>query len=236
MINIPSTKNPFPPKLSVWGAASLFAIASTGFGATEANAATANSNLTFNISARIASTSADGKTSGPSQNYNAKVSLAGKKARIDSGEGKSRSVLLLSSPYVYRLLPTYKAGIRWQMSAKEGASFRDFDPQQMLSSPRQIRSSLIQFGAKRIGSSILGSTPVDIYEVKKPGERLSYAKAWIGRSNALPYRLEAKGQGMNIVASWNNYARPSKLPASLFAPPTGYRIRNVASRPPLSGM
>jgi hypothetical protein len=200
------------------------------------NSQTASGNLTFDVTARIGSTSADGKTSGPHQSFNAKVLISGKKARIETGQGEQRAVLLFTPPYIYRLLPTPKAGIRWKLDAKKGADFRDFDPKELLSNPSNIRTSLVKYGAKRVGSSKINGKTVDIYEVNKEKERISSAKAWIGRDNALPYRLEAKGQGVAIFASWKNYMRPQTLSPSLFTPPTNFRIRNVDSPPPLSGM
>jgi len=193
-------------------------------------------NLTFDVSARIGSTGADGKTSGPQQSFNAKVLISGKKARIETGQGQQKTVLLFSNPYIYRLLPTSKAGIRWQLDAKKGATFRDFNPQQLLSNPAGIRASLVNNGAKKTGNTKLNGQDVEIYEVNKPGGRFDFAKAWIGRDNALPYKLEAKGQGMGVVASWKNYARPKIISPALFTAPANFHIRNVQSPPPLSGM
>jgi hypothetical protein len=241
VINTLATKNILRVLPFVFAASAMAFPASFYANAQTRKAAVANSqikstNLTFDVSARIGSTSADGKTSGPQQSFNAKVLISGDRARIETGQGTQKAVLLFTPPYIYRLLPTPKAGIRWKLNTKAGADFRNFDPKELLSNPANIRVSLVKYGAKRIGSSKINGQDVDIYEVNKKGERISAAKAWIGRQNALPYRLEAKGEGVAITASWRNYTRPKTISSTLFTPPANFRIRNLESPPPLSGM
>lgn len=183
------------------------------------------------MTARVAMT---GKTAFPAQTVVAKVALAGTRARIDSTLGGSRSVVLFSPPYVYRLLPDAKAGVRWKTAkTQSGANFGGFNPEQLLREPAKIRAELLQSGAKRTGIATLDGTPVEIYESARPGDRFSRVKAWIRRSDALPARLEASGSGVKVTASWKNYARP-KLAGSFFAPPKGYSIRESKNPPALA--
>lgn len=191
--------------------------------------ARATPGLGFDVTARIA---AAGKSSGAPQVVQAHVLLSGQRARIDTSAGRTRAIVLYSPPFVYRLLPDSKAGVKWNLSKVRGGKFGGFDPQQLLRNPSQIRASLVQNGAKLTGRSQIGGVPVDVYEQNRPGQSVSHVKAWIRRADSLPLRFEAQSGGLNVVATWSRYTHMANAPASKFAVPKGFSIRE-AQNPPL---
>jgi len=188
--------------------------------------------LSFDVTARVAATD---RSAGPQQTIQAKVLLRGETARVESSSGGTRAVVLFAPPYIYRLLPDSKAGVRWKIEARKASNFAAFDPQQLLREPAKIKAALLRGGAKVVGKGVIGSVPVEIYQGKNFGGRGQNAKVWLRRSDSLPLRLEASGAQFKIVASWRNYARPS-LAAGLFGAPQGYRIRTLAEAPPFSAL
>ncbi|PQV64772.1 hypothetical protein B1R32_10339 [Abditibacterium utsteinense] len=188
--------------------------------------------LSFDVTARVG---ASGQYAGPQQTVQAHVLLRGNAARIESSSGGTSSVVLFSPPYIYRLLPQSKAGVRWKVDPKKPSHFADFDPQQLLRDPSKIKVALLRGGAKKIGVATLAGVPVDIYQAQNFGRRGQTAKVWLRRGDSLPLRLEAAGGQIKIVASWRNYARP-QLPASLFSAPPGFRVRTMAGNPPFSAL
>jgi hypothetical protein len=188
--------------------------------------------LSFDVTARVAATN---RSAGPEQTVGAKVLLRGPAARVESSSGGTRTVVLFTPPYIYRLLPDSKAGVRWKIPARKASNYADFDPQQLLRDPTKIRAAMLRGGAKIIGKGVLGGMPVEIYQAKNFGGRGQNAKVWLRRSDSLPLRLESSGAQFKIVASWRNYARP-KLGAGLFSAPTGYRVRTLAEAPPFSAL
>lgn len=193
--------------------------------------------LTFDVTARVAAAG----NGGPQQTFNARVWLSGSRARIETSGGGERAVMLWNAPYLYRLLPASKVGVRWTVGGANAPTARGFslgalDPQALLRDPSRLRAALLQSGAKRAGTATLGGAATDIFQLAAPKGRLQKAKAWLRRSDALPVRLEASGGGASLVASWRNYARPKTLAASLFSPPPGFRIRAATSAPPIAGL
>ncbi len=188
--------------------------------------------LSFDITARVGAT---GAYAGPQQTIQARVALRGNAARIESNSGGTPSVVLFSPPYIYRLLPQSKAGVRWKIDTKKPSNYASFDPQQILRDPSKIKVALLRGGAKKVGAGILGGTPVDIYQAKNFERRGQNAKVWLRRSDSLPLRLEASGGQLQIVASWRNYTRPN-LPDSVFGPPASFRVRNMSGSPPFSAL
>lgn len=188
------------------------------------------STLSFDVTARVA---ASGQNAGLQQTVEAKVLLRGQAARVESSSSGGPSVVLYSPPYIYRLLPQSKAGVRWKIDARKPSNFSGFDPQQLLREPAKIKTALRQGGAKLVGKSVIGGVPADIYAAKNFGNAGQNAKVWLRRSDSLPLRLEASGGQFVIVASWRNYARPH-LSAALFSSPAGYKVRTLASSPPYS--
>ena len=210
----------------------LFLFASLLGGAASALAAPATSptsGLGFDVATRVAST---GKSQIPPQTIKARVLLSGTKARIETQGAGGRAVVLYTPPFVYRLLPDSKAGVKWKLSKVRGSEVGGFDPQQLLRNPDQIRTSLIAAGAKKKQSTSLGGTPVDLFELSRPGQRFSNARAWLRRSDSLPVRLETSGGGLKVVVSWSGYKKLPNVNATQFAPPKGFAIRE-AQNPPL---
>lgn len=189
------------------------------------------SNLTFDISAKIA---AQGAGNAPTQTMKARVLLHGNRARIETNYASQKSVTLLAPPYVYRLLPDSKAGVRWKADAKNAARLGGMNPQELLRNPGKIRTLLLNNGAKRTGAGVLNGVAVEIYQIQKPKGALSSARAWLRKSDSLPLKLEAAGNGLAVSAIWSNYARPKTLSDTLFRVPGNYRIREARNAPPLS--
>jgi hypothetical protein len=183
----------------------------------------------FDVTARITATR---QNQMPAQTVQARVLLSGSKARIETLGGSSRAVVLYTPPFVYRLLPDAKAGVKWKMSKVRGNDFGGFDPQQLLRHPSQMRSALIASGAKRAGVTTLNGVPVEIFDMARPNQRFSKARAWIRRSDSLPARLEASNGGLKVIATWSRYIKIANVNATLFAPPKGFAIRE-SQNPPL---
>lgn len=185
--------------------------------------------LTFRVTARVGAT---GQYAGPEQTLQARVLLRGQAARIETTSGGTPSVVLIAPPYIYRLLPQSKAGVRWKINPKTARA--QFDPQELLRDPSKIKVALLRGGAKRTGSGVLNGTPVEIYQARNFGGKGQNAKVWLRRSDSLPLRLESRGGQFEVTASWRDYARPQNLSASLFAAPQGFKVREVAGRPSFS--
>ena len=212
----------FPVKRSL-----LFVLALAPFGAVAVQAAPG---LGFNVSAKFGAGARGGV---PPQVVQAHVLLSGKRARIETSSGGARAIVLYSPPYIYRLLPSDKAGVRWKLSQTQGGGIGGFDVQQLLRNPSQIRASLLQNGAKLTGKSQIGGVPVDVFEMSRPGGRVSHIRAFLRRADSLPMRFEAQSGGLNVVATWSRYARLSNVSPSQFAPPKGYAIRQSQNPPAL---
>jgi len=186
--------------------------------------------LGFDVTARV---SATGKNQMPAQTILAHVVLSGSKARIETRGAGSRSIVLYTPPFVYRLLPDSRAGVKWKLSQTRGNSFGGFDPQQLLRNPSQIRAALLSHGAKRTGVAVLNGEPVEVFDASRPDQKFSHVRAWIRRSDSLPARLEATNGGLKVVASWSRYTRLSNVGAAQFAPPKGFAIREMQNPPTL---
>lgn len=192
------------------------------------------SNLTFNINARVAATGGNAGIGG--QTLQARVLLHGNRTRVETSYAGQQSVTLVAPPYLYRLLPASKAGVRWKIdgSRKQNFGGMGLDPQELVRNPGAIRALLMQNGAKRVAASTLGGTAVDVYTINKTNDKLSSAKAYLRKSDGLPLRLEAEGTGLKVTAVWSNYARPKDFAGSLFRAPQGYKIREAKSAPPIA--
>jgi len=186
--------------------------------------------LGFTVSAKLG---AGARSGVPPQVVQARVLLSGKQARIETSSGGARAIVLYSPPYIYRLLPSDKAGVRYKLSPTSGVAMSGFDVQQLLRNPSQIRSALLQSGAKLTGRSQIGGAAVDVFEMSRPGARISHIKAFLRRADSLPMRFEAQSGGLNVVATWSKYARLSNVPSSQFVPPKGYAIRQSQNPPSL---
>lgn len=189
--------------------------------------------LTFRVTARVGGT---GQLAGPQQTLQARVLLRGQSARVETVMAGTPSVVLFTPPYVYRLLPQSKAGVRWKLDPKRPTNLVDFDPQTFLRDPSSIKSAVLRVGAKKTGNSVLNGVPVEIYEARNFGFKGQQIKVWLRRTDSLPARVEQTGGQLQVVASWRDYARPKNLAASLFAVPKGFKVRPVTGRPPFSAL
>ena len=207
----------------------LFLFGTLVAGAISASAAP-SPGLGFDVTARVATT---GKNQMPAQTIQAHVILSGSKARIETRGAGTRSVVLYTPPFVYRLLPDERAGVKWNMKKVRGGDFGGFDPQQLLRNPSQIRAALLQNGGKRVALSVLNGVPVEVFDVVRPGQKFSTARAWLRRSDSLPLRLEASNGGLKVIASWSKYTKLANVSASQFVPPKGFAIRESQNAPML---
>jgi hypothetical protein len=196
----------------------------------------AASALAFKLTARIGY-AAPGETPLPPQTVAADVLLQGNHARLQTDIGGQPSVVLFAPPYIYRLLPNAKAGVRWKVNSRSNRTIGEFAPQDLLGNPSLIRAGLLRGGARKLGGGKLSGVPVEIYEVKNfRGEKGQTARAWLRTVDALPLRFEVKGGNLQVTASWRDYQRPKAVPASAFAPPAGFKVREAKGPPPFSGL
>jgi hypothetical protein len=142
-------------------------------------------------------------------------------------------VLLYASPYIYKLLPDVKAGVRWKATRSPERLLPDaanFDLQTLLRNPAAIRTALQKQGARRVAATTLNGTPADIFEARNFRGKGQTVKAWLRRTDALPLRLESTSRTLSTIVSWRNYQR-GPLRDALFQVPVGYNIRNVQGQP-----
>jgi hypothetical protein len=184
--------------------------------------------LSFDVTARVAQISG-----GAARTTAAKVLLRGERARIESSLGGQKIVVLWQKPYVYRLLPSSKSGVRYKASTpvpELGALSVNWP--QLMSHPSQIRASLEAHGARKVGSAKLDGVAAEVYAASQWNGKKQPMKLWLRRADALPLRLETRSGDWKITVNWRHYVRNPKLAASLFAVPKGYRIRDA--EPPRS--
>ena len=182
--------------------------------------------LSFTMTARLSYK--DGSAApAPAQVVDAKVWMAGRKARLETTLGGRPMTVLYSPPYAYRLLPSSKIGQRYRAdripqlaNLLPGTSTGTPDPS-------QIRAALIKGGARKTGSSVVGGTAVDVYSAARFRNRPDRVTAYLRKSDALPVRVALDSKNFSAVASWRAYRVGASLPASLFTVPQGYRIRDA---------
>ena len=161
----------------------------------------------------------------------ARVHLSGERARIETQLGAQDLLVLLQPPYVYRLLPDSKSGVRYKASTPmPELGFFAANWQELMREPRKIRALLQHNGARKTGNATLNNTKTEVYSASKWNGHARKMKLWIRQSDGLPMRLETDEAGMKITLNWKNYRRGHALAPSLFAVPKDYRIRD--GRPP----
>jgi hypothetical protein len=189
--------------------------------------------LSFQATARFVDRTTDVGSAMPQQVFAAKVLIKGNRVRIETRLSDQLVVFLYASPYIYKLLPDSKAGVRWMAARGPERLLPDadkFDLYALLRNPAAIRAALQKQGAKRVAVTTLNGTPAEVFEARNFRGREQNVKAWLRRSDALPIRLEANSRTLSTIVSWRNYQR-RPLPNSLFQVPTGYNIRNVQGQP-----
>ena len=200
-------------------------LALAAMGASSVEAAPANQNLTFAMTARLSYKDAEGKT--PAQTINARAMLSGQKARLETNLGGKPMVILYKSPYVYRLLPTSKVGQRYKASALPQLADLMPGANPLTPDPKAVRAALLKGGAVKTMSAKYQGVPVDVYESKRFRNRPDTLKAFLRSSDALPMRVQLDSKNFGAVVSWRDYQRPAKLADSLFQVPADYRVRTV---------
>lgn len=185
--------------------------------------------LTFDITARAVQT--EGKTQSAARTMTARVLLRGEAARIESKIGEQPITILWLKPYVYRLLPKAKSGVRFKASTPmpEMQTFAGNWPS-LMKNPLQIRALLKSKGAKKIGSVKINDVPTEMYSADKWNGQNRAVKLWLRQKDALPVKMESQSGNWKVSVYWRNYRRNPKLPASLFQVPKDFRIRE--SQPP----
>jgi hypothetical protein len=183
--------------------------------------ATAEATLTFRVNARLTQIAG-----GADRTTTAKVLLRGERTRIESSLGGQRIVVLWLKPYVYRLLPSSKSGVRYKAStpAPEFSALSANWPQ-LMNDPARLRALLKARGAQKVGETKLEGVAAEVYTARKWNGKNQPVKIWLRRADALPLRLETRSDGWKIVMNWSHYVRHPKLSASLFAVPKQYHIR-----------
>jgi hypothetical protein len=165
----------------------------------------------------------------------AKVLLRGERVRIENGDNP-KIVTLWVAPYLYRLLPNSRSGVRSRSQDLPVMAGAVPNWTTLWQQPTRIRSVLKAKGARKIATPILNGVATEVYTAKNwqsmntptGNVRLQNVRLWLRRSDALPVKLESSASGWKVVATWNNYQRNPKLSSSLFEVPKGFRIRDAA--------
>ena len=179
--------------------------------------------LTFDVSAKLSSNGGDAMT------LASRVWAKGSRVRIETKLGDRAVVFLAAPPYLYKLIPSAKAGVRWK-SAKLGTGRFDIAS---LFDPTAIRSELKSRGAKSSGTQTLNGTVTDIYEAANVGGRGTDITAWLRRGDALPLKVETRSKSLTSVVTWSNYRHNTAVAESLFEVPVGYNVRESQGKPGL---
>lgn len=164
----------------------------------------------------------------PGDAMDAKVMVQGQKARLETTVGERPLLVLISPPYLYKLLPRSKTGTRYllaKMSNNPGLG--SLDPQPWLRDPASIRSALKKQGAKRTGAAKLDGVPVEMWTASEFMGRTGQVKAWLRQGDALPLRIEIKSKQLTATAHWRDYQKIAALPVSRFTPSADFRIREA---------
>jgi hypothetical protein len=183
--------------------------------------------LSFDL---VASAKRNGSKSA-AQVVNARFYIRGERVRVESQLAGQKLVVLLARPYVYRLLPASKTGVRYKSNSVVpefnalGAHWSD-----LLQQPQTLRAQLKKQGAKKIGTSTLNGARVDVYSADKWNGQSRKIKLWLRQSDALPLRAQTNADDAQVTVNWKNYRRGQALAPSLFAVPKNYRIRDGQAR------
>ncbi len=222
-------------------AALSFSVTQTAFGAAAKKASSTRSaplsanDLSFDVSARLAAIQGGKPSDMPAQTFDARVSIKGRNARVETEIGDRAVVYLLTPPHLTKLLPGSKAGVRWKIAqnvALPGATGAGLasELQNLMRDPASLRGTLKRRGARLIGKGNLNGAPVEIYQTANfmgQGQKMT---AWLRRSDALPLRVQLASRTLQSTLSWRNYKRAA-LSDALFRVPAGYNVRNSTGQP-----
>ncbi len=193
--------------------------------------------LSFDVTGRFTALQ-NGRNIGQApQVLEARVTLSGARARLETQARDRPVIYLYASPYLYKLLPQERAGVRWKMPAStRGTMYGGIDWQKALRNPRNIAAELKKRGIRKAGSAKLAGQIADIYTGVVPGNFEGAAgstfKAWLRRADSLPLRVETKSRTLYGVVTWKNYRRAAAN-ANAFNVPRGYSVRDSTGRPSL---
>ncbi|HEX8237276.1 MAG TPA: hypothetical protein VF600_15055 [Abditibacteriaceae bacterium] len=196
-------------------------------------AGSANSTLSFRVTARFAAREAGRNTAQPQQVLAARVFLKGQRARIETRMSDRPIVFLLAAPYAFKLLPQAKAGVRWRVNRNAAQGMGGLNLQSLLRNPASLRGTLQRASARKVGSVMLNGTPSDVWTARNLGGQSGTTKVWLRRSDGLPLRLEAISRTLATTFSWSDYRRNRPLSDALFRSPAGYSVRDSAGQPKL---
>lgn len=195
----------------------------------------ADATLSFRMTARFTARD-DGKAvAGPAQTFDGRVFLKGNKARIETQLSDRPVLFLYSPPYLYKLLPEERAGVRWRTDKAQPQGWNTAQMNRWLRQPASLRSELKKRGARPVSSTQLGGVPVEVWTWRNAGKNsipATAGKVWLRRSDGLPVRLETTSPSLSATVSWRDYAR-KPLAENLFRAPTGYSIRDSKGAPRL---
>lgn len=193
--------------------------------------------LSFDVTGRFTALQ-NGRNIGQApQVLEAHVILSGARARLETQMRDRPVIYLYASPYLYKLLPQERAGVRWKMPAStRGTMYGGIDWQKALRSPKNIAAELKKRGIKKAGSAKLYGQIADLYTGVVPGNFEGAAgstfKAWLRRADSLPLRVETRSRTLYGVVTWKNYRRAA-AGAHTFSVPRDYSLRDSTGRPRL---
>jgi len=185
--------------------------------------AKAPATLSFNVAGRV---QADSGKDAIVRSMNARVFLRGQQTRIETKVGDQSVVVLFLKPYVYRLLPSSKAGVRYKSNtpSPELQVLASNWPA-LMNQPSKIRAALKQKGAKKTGTAKLNGMATDVYSATRWDGKARKMKLWLRKADSLPLRMEMNSDGVKATLNWSNYKKGKTLSPSLFAVPKGYKVR-----------
>jgi hypothetical protein len=187
------------------------------------------------MTARFTARDGGKNVAGPGQTFDGRVFLRGDKARVETEFSDQQVLFLYSSPYLYKLLPEERAGVRWRTDKSQPQGWSSMQMNQWLRNPASLRGELKKRGARAIASTELNGVPVQVWSWKsaaKDSVPANAGRVWLRRSDGLPVRLETTSSSLSATVSWRDYAR-KPLSDSLFQVPAGYSVRDSKGAPRL---
>lgn len=211
------------------GATLAALIAATPSGS-EAKPALANSKtntLTFRVLARLAAKDMHDGSVAATQNFEARVFAKGARARVETIYADRPMVLLLAPPYMYRLLPQAKRGVRYKIGSDSAQVLSASSLAALLRDPMALRTAILRGGGKRTGVQTLNGQRVELWTANKFAGQTANVKAWLRAGDSLPARLLVTSRGQELSATWRDYRKNAPIADSLFSIPPGFRVREA---------
>lgn len=199
------------------------------YAAATPTAKAAPATISFNVAARVETGSGNSRRA---QSMKSRVHIKGSKARVETQIVGQQMVVLALSPYVYRLLPSSKSGVRYKGN-NPVPEFEVFSKNwvQLLASPSKIPALLAKKGARNVGKAKYNGTLTTVYAASRWEGQSRSVKIWL-RGDNLPVHLESSESGIKVFVTWSGYKRGHALADGLFRVPGNYKIRD--GKPPRS--